>query len=247
VLAGVAGGVLAVLLAQALTGRLALTRRPLGVALGAATLVVALAVNASITSAPQGLTATMSLANPRAAVTDSGERTRVADLQVRLSRPELSQDANWAYVLGWQGGGRHAAELVRQADGTLRSSRPVPIGGDWKSFVRVHKGPVQAAVPIRMPGDPVLGFAGFAAERQVTRPMVRDTELLQIERKDDAPLWAWTPALLAVMALNLSLMALVGAAAVRSGRAGTGPRDDRPATGADRRARDLRDALVTAP
>ncbi len=54
-----------------------------------------------------------------------------------------------------------------------------------------------------MPADTRLGFAGFRAEPQVTRPLQRDTKLLQIERKDDGPLWAWTPAMLLVMGMNL--------------------------------------------
>jgi hypothetical protein len=71
---------------------------------------------------------------------------------------------------------------VRGPDGTLRSSRPLPIGGDWKSFIRVHKGRTQISAPIRMPADPAVGFAGFPAVAKVTRPMVRDTKLLQIEQ-----------------------------------------------------------------
>lgn len=231
-LAGVAGGVLAVLLAKALTGTLTEVRRPLAVALGATAVVLALATNAGISNSPK-VDATLSLTNVRTAVADGGHRTQVADLRVKLSRPDLAVKGNWAYVLGWQGDGRYKAGLVRLADGTLRSSRPVPIGGHWKTFVRIHKGRTQIAVPIRMPTDPALKFAGFAAPTAgpVVRPMVRDTKLLQIERKDDGPMWAWTPAMLLVMALNLSLMALVGAAAVRSGRADRRPR--RPQDGAD--------------
>lgn len=217
-LGGVAGGVLGVLMAQALTGRLAPGRRPLVTALAAAAVAVGLCVNAGIATAPEGVTATLALSNARSAVTDGGGRTQVADLRVRLSRPDLAQDGNWAYVLGWQGSGRHQAQLVRRADGTLGSSRPVPIGGTWKTFVRVHKGRTQISAPIRMPADPPLRFEGFPARPEVTRTMQADTKLMQIERKDDGPIWAWTPALLGVMALNLALMAAVGAACVRSGR-----------------------------
>lgn len=228
-LAGLAGGLLAALLGQALTGALAPGRRPLWLAVGGAALAIGLAANASLTNNPANLTATMALANFREAVADGGGRTEVADLRVSLSDPDLAVDPNWAYVLGWQGGGRFLADLVRQGDGTLVASEPVPVGGDWKSFVRIHKERVQVAAPVRMPADPAVQFAGFPAEAQVTRPLVRDTKLLQIERKEDGPQWAWTPALLLVMTLNLSLMALVGAAAVRAGR---------PAAGGDRRDAD---------
>ncbi len=219
-LAGVCGGVLAVLMARALEGRLGEVPRPLRAALGSAALLLALCVNAGIANAP-AVDATLSLSNVREAVTAGGGRTEVADLRVRLSDPDLARDGNWAYVLGWQGEGRFEASLIREADGSLRSSRPVPIGGTWKAFARFHKGRTQVSVPIRMPADAPLGFAGFPApvDGPVTRELQRDTRLLQIERKDDGPIWAWTPAMLFVMALNLSLMALVAAGAVRIGRA----------------------------
>ncbi len=206
-LAGVAGGSLAALMAAALTGTA--PRRALPVALLATVTLIGLGVNAGISKAPAD-TATITLSN---------RHDGVADVSVRLSDPSLGKDGNWAYVLGWQGGGRFHTELIRRADGSLRSERPVPIGGKWKSFVRFHKGRVLAAAPIRMPADRAVGFAGFPAEPQVTRPLQRDTKLLQIERKDDGPLWAWTPAMLLVMSMNLTLLALVGVTSVRIGRA----------------------------
>ncbi|MBA2349477.1 MAG: hypothetical protein H0V81_14410 [Solirubrobacterales bacterium] len=228
-LAGLGGGVLAVLLAKALTGTLRDVTRPLPVALGTAAMVLALCVNAAISTTPP-VDATLSLSNVREGPSDGGGRTQVADLEVRLSRPDLAVDGNWIHVLGWQGGGRHEARLIRRPDGSLRSSRPVPIGGTWKTFVRLHKGRTQVAVPIRMPADAPLDFAGFAApvDGPVTRPLLRDSKLLQIERKDDGPFWAWTPAMLFVMALNLALMSLVAAGAVRSGRVAAAGDDASP-------------------
>jgi hypothetical protein len=214
-LAGIAGGVLASLMAGALTGRL--PKRGLALALAGAAVVLGLAINAGISTEPE-VSATMTLTNQRTEPTTGGEPTRVADLSVRLSDPGLADDSNWAYVLGWQGGSRYEAKLARHADGTLTSTQPVPIGGTWKTFVRVHKGRELVATAIRMPADPAVDFAGFPAEAQVTRPMLRDTKLIQIERKADGPLWAWKPAMLLVMSLNLVLLALIGVAAVRAGR-----------------------------
>jgi hypothetical protein len=109
---------------------------------------------------------------------------------------------------------------VWQPDGTLRAERPVPIGGKWKSFVRFHKGRTMLSAAVRMPADPVLKFPGFAAPTggPVQRALVRDTRLLQIERKNDGPLWAWTPAFLLVLVCDLSLIAFMGFVSVRLGR-----------------------------
>ncbi|PTL59770.1 hypothetical protein [Paraconexibacter algicola] len=217
-LAGLAGGALGALMGQALTGTLPAGPRPLRTALAAAALALGLCVNAAIVQTPQGETAEVRIANVREAVAPGGDRTQVANVTVRLSDPEVAQDGNWAYILGWQGNGRYAEPLVRQADGTLRSSRPVPIGGTWKSFVRFHKGRTMISAPIRMPADPALDFAGFAAEPVATRTMIRDTKLLQIERREDGPTWAWMPALLLVLAMDVSLLVLMAWICVRLGR-----------------------------
>jgi len=218
ILAGVAGGVLGALMSQALTGTLGVGRRPLWTAIGAATLALALCVNASIIDEPQGVTAEVRVENVREAVAPGGERTEVADVSVRVSDPDVTVDGNWAYILGWQGNGRYAEPLVRQADGTLRSSRPVPVGGTWKTFARFHKGRTLISTPIRMPADPALDFAGFEALPVATHAMVKDTKLLQIERKDDGATWAWMPALLLVLALDLALLVLMATICVRLGR-----------------------------
>jgi hypothetical protein len=207
--AGLAGGVLGALMAQALRGRLDAVRAPLGLAVVAAAVALGLAANAGVASAPNGLTATTTLTNV------SGGR---ADVTVRFSVPDVARDANWVQALAWQGGGRFSDRMVPAGDGTFRSTRPVPIAGTWKSFVRLHAGRVMVAAPLRMPADPAVDFAGFAAKPQATRAMVRDTTLLQIERKDDGPGWAWTPAMLLVLACDLALLVFMAVICVRIGR-----------------------------
>jgi hypothetical protein len=216
--AAVAGGVLGALMAQALRGTLPSGRRPLALAVGAAAVMLALAVNAGITTEPAGLTARITLENPRPGAAPGGGTTTVADVGVRLNRPQAARHANWLYVMGWQGGGRYAHRLVRRADGTLGTTAAVPIGGHWKSFVRLQKGRALLAAPIRMPRDPAADFAGVRAAPQATRPLGAETRLLQTERKKDGPLWAWTPVMSLVLLADLALFVLMGAICVRIGR-----------------------------
>ncbi|WP_354700669.1 hypothetical protein DSM112329_00954 [Paraconexibacter sp. AEG42_29] len=219
--AGVAGGVLGALMAQALLGNLPSGRRPLAIAVLASVVAVGLGVNAAITEAPSGVTGTVALSNEREAVTAGGDRTTVADLTFSTNRPDLTTDADWVYVLGWQGGGRYLNRLKAVGDGVFRTTEPVPVGGEWKSFVRVAKGRVMLSAPVRMPADAAVDFAGFAAPAvgtTATRTMLRDTKLMQIERKEDGPTWAWMPAMLLVLGLDLSLWVFMAFISVRIGR-----------------------------
>ena len=217
---GVAGGLLGALMFRALAGTLPRTPRAGALAGLAGAVFVALAVNAAIARAPQGTSATVRLTGAHAApVAGDGRAVRVADLAVRFSDPELSRDPHWVAALGWQGGGRHLDRLRRGADGWWRTSRPVPVGGGWKTFVRVHTGRTMLAVPVRMPADSAIDFAGFPARPSATRAMVFDQELLQIERRADAPMALWLPATGLVLAFVLALFGLLGAVCARLGRA----------------------------
>jgi hypothetical protein len=239
-IAGVAGGVLGALMAQALTGTLPPGRRALATAVMAGAAFIGLGVNAAIARAPEGVTATMAVTNVRAGPAPGDDRPqRVADLAVRLSRPRVADDAQWAYVLGWQGGGRFLAPLTRRGDGAWHATKPVPVGGRWKTFVRLHAGRTMLTAPVRMPPDPAIAFAGFPARPRVTRPMVADTELLQIERRRDAPMFLWTPATLLVLSSVLAILVLMAVVSVRLGRmvprpAGMAPPHERTLAGADR-------------
>ena len=217
-LAGVAGGILGALMAEGLTRRVA-GRRVLACALAAAAVALALGVNAAETEAPGDVRAALTLTSAREEAVPGAARTKVADVEVRFSDPSLGRDATWAYVLAWQGGGRRLSRLVPQPDGSFRAAGPLPVGGGWKSFVRVHEGRSMLAAPVRMPPDPPVGFPGYRAEPRTTRAMVSDTELLQVERRKDGPRWAWTPAMLLVLGSDLLLVVLMAWICVRLGRA----------------------------
>ncbi len=242
--AALAAAVLGGLMAAALRGDTARFGRPLAAALVSGAVLLGLAFNASVVRAPDGLTATVAVSNVRdEPIGHRGDTHTVGDVQVRLSDPDLARDGTWAYVLAWQGTGRVHEKLIEQPDGSFRSAGPIPISGDWKSFVRLHKGRTEVAAAIRMPGDEAIGFAGFPApvKTEAVRPMVRDTTLLQIERKPDGPYWAWKPAFLFVIGFDLSLFVLMAWIAVRLGRSQQPP----PSATAARESRQAR-TLATA-
>ncbi|WP_051471378.1 hypothetical protein [Patulibacter minatonensis] len=232
ILAGVGGGVLGALMAQALQGSLSssktgpVLKRPLVIASAAGVLVIALGVNAFTATTPKGATATMALTNLRQGdAPGTGGRQTVGDLRVRFAGVS-TKDPMYISALGWQGKGRYLNDLRRQPDGSFVSTSPVPLTGKWKSFVRLQEGRTMLAAPIRMAPDAAIKFKGFAAEANVTRPMVADRSLMQIERKPGVPSWLWTGATLTVLLAILGMAILLAAVIVRVGAMTPGKRRD---------------------
>ncbi len=151
---------------------------------------------------------------------------RTGDVTVRFSGPDITKDADWVRVLAWQGHGSFSNVFARQADGSWRSTERVPVGGPWRTILNVNGRGTVLGAPIYMPADPAVSFPGYRLEPTVTREITQLEKLAQIERKEDAPQWAWRPATWVVLGLNLLLAIGVGVAAVRIGRVRVDPPAD---------------------
>jgi hypothetical protein len=106
---------------------------------------------------------------------------------VRPSPEDLVDDPEWFDVTSWQGGGSVVSELEPVGGGAYRTVEPVPIYGEWKTLIRLHKGSAIIAAPIYMPRDPAIGASAVPAEPSFTRPFIEDKELLLREAKDTSP------------------------------------------------------------
>ena len=100
----------------------------------------------------------------------------------------------------------------------FRTTAPIPLHGSWKSLVRVQAGSAVLGAPVYMPADPAIPAAEIPAAAQFTRPLQRDTEVLQRERDFDVPAWLWGGAAALVLALYLSLLAVLSWGVGRIGR-----------------------------
>ena len=87
----------------------------------------------------------------------------LATVRVSLTPADAADDAEWFQVSSWQGGGLILADMRRTAPGEFTSERPVPISGDWKTLVRLHRGDEMMAIPVWMPEDRELDLAGVPA------------------------------------------------------------------------------------
>jgi hypothetical protein len=116
----------------------------------------------------------------------------------------------------------------------FRSTRPLPLHGDWKTLIRLHDGRDLAAVPVWLPNDPAIPAPEIPAPQRFERPFVAEIDLLQRERKDDVAGWIVAAASGIVLALYLVFF---GALAWGVGRLARAPFGGPPADGGGDRAR----------
>jgi hypothetical protein len=165
--------------------------RPAGVV--AATAIFALTAYGLISTGDQGVRATVTLSA-------AGQAT------VRVDPPTGADDANWLTATAWQGGGLVVDRLERTAPGVYRSTRPLPLDGDWKTMIRLHSGNALTALPVYLPADPAIPVAGVPARPQVERAFGNEQKVLQRERKTAAG-WLWGTAYGIVLLIALGFLA----------------------------------------
>lgn len=133
--------------------------------------------------------------------------------QVTISNSVVDEDPTWVQITAWQGGGAGVVtdRLRRVGDTTTgahqyESTKPVPVGGNWKTLLRVQDGRTLAAVPIFLPADGPLDAEELPAEASFTRDFVPEIDILQRERTDDHPVWIWAAANMVVLLCSLAIV-----------------------------------------
>jgi hypothetical protein len=113
----------------------------------------------------------------------------LAFVDLRLTPPDAAEGAHWFQAMSWQGGTLVARDFELVGPGHYRSKGPVPIGGNAKALVRLHRGAEMSAVPIRFPADPEIGADAIPAVDRTAR-FERDSKLLMREARLGNPLTA---------------------------------------------------------
>jgi hypothetical protein len=125
---------------------------------------------------------------------DAADDGRHVAATISLSPPDLAEEADYLNVTAWQGADwRHgvhsfADPLERVEEGVYRTTRPIPVHGDWKALIRLHDGRTMVAAPIFMPEDAAIPAEEVPAEDEFVRDFVYGEELLLREMRD-APAW----------------------------------------------------------
>jgi hypothetical protein len=133
--------------------------------------------------------------------------------EVTIARGVIDGDPTWVQITAWQGGGEGVVtdRLRRTGDDTTgayryESTKPVPVGGNWKTLLRVQDGRTLAAVPIYLPADGPLGAKELPADATFTRDFVPEIDILQRERTDEHPAWIWAAANMVVLLCSLAII-----------------------------------------
>jgi hypothetical protein len=205
-LAALAGGLIGAVIGSALSSDSVRRPRGMGLALAAASIAIVAMVGHGLhtSSPPAGEQA-------RVTLTELGTgHGRTVSARVALDPRGAADDAQWLTVTAWQGGGFVLDRLDRVDRGVYRTTKPIPVDGNWKALLRLHSGGSLAAIPLYLPRDTAIPAAEVPASRTFTRSFVPDKRILQREAKDASSPWLSVTAYLAVLSLALALLAGIG-------------------------------------
>jgi hypothetical protein len=123
-------------------------------------------------------------------------------------------------VTAWQGGGSVVDSLKQIGDGVYRTTKPIPVYGNWKVTVRLQKGAAVMGLPVYFPNDPAIPVGGVPAQANFDRAFVRDKKNLQREQKGNVPGFLTGLAYAAVLAIWLGMLAALAWGLARLARVG---------------------------
>ena len=140
-----AGGLLGALIGSALASDRVPRPRGAVPAAVAASLAIAVLIGVGLQTSP------VPGESARVTLTDvPGDGGGHVAARVELSPRDAADDARWLTVTAWQGGGFVLDRLERTGPGTYRTTRPIPVDGEWKALLRLHHrqlAPGRAALP----------------------------------------------------------------------------------------------------
>jgi hypothetical protein len=137
----------------------------------------------------------------------TGPPNRTVNATVKLTPRDAAEGAEWFKSTSWQGGGSVVAGLDEVSPGVYRTTKPMPVHGNWKTTLRLHTGSAVMGLPVYMPEDKAIPAKEIPAQPQMTRAFVRDKKNLQREQKAGVPGFLTTLAYLVVLAIVIAILA----------------------------------------
>jgi hypothetical protein len=178
IVAAVAGSLLGAYIGRALLApRTSVAFKPQWVGVVAMIGVVACLTYPLASDASLDATATVSLQ-------DVEGRPGWVTADIALQPADAAEGADWFTITSWQGGGSVVEQLEKTGPGRYTSPSPIPVHGDWKALLRLHKDTSLMAMPVFLPADPVIGEPRVPAKNEFTRPFISDKKIVLREAKE---------------------------------------------------------------
>jgi hypothetical protein len=137
---------------------------------------------------------------------EGADAVGLVDLEVLVEPAGAAAAVDRFEVLAWQGGGLATTPLLEVAPGHHVAADPMPVGGTWKTLVRLGDDRVMGAAPVWMPADPEIDAPEVPLVAERTVALTPDVELMLRERTD-GPLW---PGVIGYAFTFTSLAAVMG-------------------------------------
>jgi hypothetical protein len=148
----------------------------------------------------------------------TGAPERRVDAEVTLTPPDAATGAEWFKSTSWQGGSSIVADMREVSPGVYRTTEPMPVYGNWKTTLRLHKGGAIVGLPVFLPEDKAIPAEEVPAEATMTREFVLDKKNLQREQKEGIPGYLTTLAYLLVLAIVIGITAALAIGLTRMDR-----------------------------
>ena len=149
---------------------------------------------------------------------ESGAHRTVA-ATIKLDPRDSADDPDFINVTAWQGGEKRVLDpLEKLGAGVYRTTQAIPVHGAWKATMRIQQGDALISMPIFLPKDKAIPAKEVPAEASFTRAFLRDKKVLQREQKQGVPGFLTLAAYLTVLAIALSLIALIAWSLLRVDR-----------------------------
>jgi hypothetical protein len=103
-----------------------------------------------------------------------------------------------------------------------RTTKPIPVYGDWKVTVRLQKGAAVMGLPVYFPNDPAIPVGAVPAQANINRAFVRDKKNLQREQKGDVSGIVTGLAYAAMLLIWLGMLTALAWGLARLARTGPG-------------------------
>ena len=137
----------------------------------------------------------------------------------KLDPPDSAENPEFMNVTAWQGGDKRVLDpLEKVGTGVYKTTKPIPVYGGWKATLRIQQGDALISMPIFMPKDVAIPAKEAPAKPTFTRAFLKDKKVLQREQKQGVPGFLTLAAYLTVLAIALSLIALIAWALLRVDR-----------------------------